>query len=242
MNPLRIKMYPVLFSEAEKLSDFLEETMTGYFEKPKEDRLEGLNTPAGWSRSEFLRRIVPRALAIGAVATLTGTTLGCVSVRELTENAVAGAGDGADKWADKHPEEKAKVKQAVDDLAVAIREFRITTEQSRQITERVNAQYERNEENIDRVLEAAGIAASFFIRLRDIFVSIMDLFERFKDSIEDLTSILVYFIRQLVAKLGQAIAEMLLFLLYFLFIARIRRLMEELRRKFWLIPWLRLLF
>jgi len=216
--------------------------MVEHFDGPKGDGLGEHNGTDGWSRAEFLRTFVPRTVTLGAAATVVGMTSGCGLFKSITKNATEGALEGAEEWAKNHPEEKAKIERAADDAAAILRDLRITAEQAKQITARMNAQYERNEQNIDQVLEAAGITASIFTRLRGIFGPLIDLFERLKDNLDDLTSMLTYFIQRLAARVGQAIAELLLFILYFLFIERIRRLVDELRRKYWLIPWLERLF
>ena len=181
------------------------------------------------NRASFLRQLFAGS-GVAAAAAVVITQSGC---RSTAESVIKGAGDGADAWAEGHPELKGKLKQIVDDVAATTSSSRATAEEIEALTRRLNELAERNETNIDRALQGAGDLGATISRTKSALDRLREIFDLFANSAEDLLNALVYFLRQLALKIGAALAALIAYFLYFLFLQEIRRLINELRRKFW---------
>ena len=181
------------------------------------------------SRATFLRQLVAgsgAAVGLAAVAMQTGC-------RSVAKSVVEGAGEGADEWADNHPETKRQVKLIVEDTAAITSRSRATAQELEEAARRLNDMLKRNERNIDRALEGAGALGDMIRQVNQVLQGLRAIFDKYANSADDLFNALVYFLRSLALKVGAALAELIAYFLYLLFLREIDRLIEELKRRYW---------
>jgi hypothetical protein len=190
--------------------------------------------PEGIDRKAFLRSVIGGSIALAVGAGIPG----CTSItRKITEGAVEGAGDGADEYLKNHPELKKKLDGMINDMAAVTSNAKGASEKANEAAGKVNDLLKRHEADIDKGLSAAGELADMIRKILDILRREKEFFDNLWKNAEDALNALIYLFRQLALKIGVALAELIAYFLYLLFKQAIDRLIEELRRKYWIFRW-----
>jgi len=84
-------------------------------------------------RGEFLRTVLLGSGALGAGLAASAGLSGCALFRAIGRSFTEGAGEGADDWANNHPEEKKKIEKIIDDIAAVTSNTKKTSEEALKI-------------------------------------------------------------------------------------------------------------
>lgn len=172
------------------------------------------------------------ALAVALIAAYLTTFTACSGVAKKLGEGIGEAG-AAEAIG---PETKKKIDDLIDEGKAKVKE--IPTDEANKLIKDLDQMVKENEGDIRDLIKSLGTIGRAIEAIEDWLKAFMRIIDQLANDLDKLIAACIYFFYRLVEEVGDVLAELVAYLLYLTFKARLRKLIQRLLEKYW---WLRFL-